>query len=236
MMPPQPTNPPPSKISYAGIATATPKAPPAASTPAPVETSICLKAMLTGAKMLRTSGTAPPVSPADPTSALPALGILVKSVHHNKKQWRHYALFGCTEIEITAAKDKEYPEELLPSLHPGRMVCIRSDLLNPKVSIDASFLHVITGDDMQKLNDLRILANFLPDGFGKIQIEPTGMHVKIMSSTYKYGPDDRHTYLRPIYDNLGKKHLLIPVSNLHLLNKEFPMLEQSVLPQGTQVQ
>ena len=239
VMPSLPTNPPPPKITYAGIATATPKAPAATSTPPPVKISVCLEAMLAGGKMLRTSGTAPPVSPADPTSALPALGILIKSVHHNKKQWRHYALFGCTEIEITATKDKGYPDELLPSLHPGRMVCIRSDLLNPKVPIDASFLHVITGDDMQKLNDLRTLATFLPDGFGKIQIEPTGMHVKIMSSTYKYGPDDRHTYLRPIYDNLGKKHLLIPVSHLRIpiLNaKESPVLEQAVLPQGTQVQ
>jgi hypothetical protein len=140
-------------------------------------------------------------------------------------------MFGCTEVEIIAGKDKEYPEELLPSRHPGRMVCIRSDILNPRNPIDASFLHVVTGADMQDLKDLRILSEFLPDGFGKIQIEPTGMHVKIMSSTYKYGPDDRHTFLRPIYDHLGKKHLLIPVSNLHLLDpKESPVLEQAVLP------
>ena len=56
-----------------------------------------------------------------------------------------------------------------------------------------------------------------------------------MSSTYKYGPDDRHTYLRPIYDHLTEKHLLIPVSNLHLLGKDYPILEQAVLAEGTHV-
>ena len=199
------------------------------------EPSVCLQAMSAGAKMLRTAFNAPRTLPSDPTTAPPALGILIKSVHHNKKIWKHYALFGCTEIEIVAAKNKSYPDALLPSLHPGRMVCIRSDLLNPKFPIDASFLHVITGEDMQQLKDINILSNYLPDGFGKIQHEPTGMHVKIMSSTYKYGPDDRHTHLRPIYDHVEKKHLLIPISNLHIMAKNFPMLEQAVLPEGTHV-
>jgi hypothetical protein len=88
---------------------------------------------------------------------------------------------------------------------------------------------------MQQLNDLRHLSNFLPEGFGKIHYAPTGMHIKLMSSTYKYGPDDRHTYLRPIYDHATEKHLLIPVSKLHLLGTDYPMLEQAVLAEGTHV-
>ena len=78
---PQPVSSQPMKITYAGIAMATPKQPAAkaATPPAAEPISLCLKAMLTGAKMLRTTNTAPPVIPADRTSALPALGILVKS-------------------------------------------------------------------------------------------------------------------------------------------------------------
>jgi hypothetical protein len=86
------------------------------------------------------------------------------------------------------------------------------------------------------MKDLRILSTFLPDGFGKIQYEPTGMHVKVMSSTYKSGADIKHTYLRPIYNHIGKEHLLIPVSNFHLFGNDYPSLEQAVLPDGTHVQ
>lgn len=144
-------------------------------------------------------------------------------------------MFGCTEIEIVAGKNQSYPDALNPTSHPGRMVVIRSDLLDPKTPIDASFLHAVTNNDMQKLNDLRYLTNFLPEGFGKIHYEPTGMHVKVMSSTYKYGPDDRHSYLRPIYDHVSKQHLLLPVSKLHLMGSEYPVLEQAVLAEGTHV-
>ena len=238
--PPASSTPP--KMTYAShvSASAPPKvssaqAAPSSAAPPAQEPSVCLQAMSAGGNMLRTALCAPRALPSDPTTAPPALGILIKSVHYNKKMWRHYALFGCTEIEIVAAKNTSYPDALLPSSHPGRMVCIRSDLLNPKNPIDASFLHVITGEDMQKLKDINILANYLPDGFGKIQHEPTGMYVKIMSSTYKYGPDDRHTHLRPIYNHVEKKHLLIPISNLHIMAKDFPMLEQAVLPEGTHV-
>lgn len=197
----------PSKPSYAGAAasaaTKVNSTNPASipSVTATVAPSICLQAMINGAQMLRTASGNPPVSPSDTTTALPALGILIKSLFFNKKHWRHFALFGCVEIEIVAASNTSYPSELDPRLHPGRMVCIRSDLLN-KTPIIASFLHVVTADDMQKLNDLRILTSYLPDGFGKIQYEPTGMHVKVMSSTYKSGADDKHTYLRPIYNHL----------------------------------
>ena len=227
----------PTKTTYA-IALAAPKVPPAAKQPtAPTndKPSVCLNAMIAGAQMLRTATVIAPVSPSTPTTALPAFGILIKSVHYNKKVWRHYALFGCTEIEITAGKNLSYPEALNPTLHPRRMVCIRSDLLDPKTSIDASFLHVVTGKDMQQLNDIKHLSIFLPEGFGKIHYAPTGMHIKLMSSTYKYGPDDRHTYLRPIYDHVTEKHLLIPVSKLHLLGKDYPILEDAVLAEGTHV-
>ena len=230
----------PSKPSYAGAAasaaTKVNSTNPASipSVTATVAPSICLQAMINGAQMLRTASGNPPVSPSDTTTALPALGILIKSLFFNKKHWRHFALFGCVEIEIVAASNTSYPSELDPRLHPGRMVCIRSDLLN-KTPIIASFLHVVTSNDMQKLNDLRILTSYLPDGFGKIQYEPTGMHVKVMSSTYKSGADDKHTYLRPIYNHLAKAHLLIPVSNLHLLGNDSPALEQALLPEGTHV-
>ena len=236
--PPAAANPPPVKITYAGVAASMNSAKPA-STSATLEEvtpSLCLQAMLAGAKMLRKSKGSLPVSPSDTTTALPALGVLIKSVHFNKKQWKHYALFGCTEIEIVAAPNTSYPEELNPSIHPCRMVCIRSDLLNPKTPINASFLHVITTKDIHDLKDLKILSTYLPDGFGKIQYEPTGMHVKLMSSTYKSGADIKHTYLRPIYNHLGKKHLLIPVSNFHLLGHDYPNLEEAVLPSGTHVQ
>ena len=234
-------NPPPVKATYAGaIASAAPKVNPAnpaptSSIPAEEIPSICLQAMIQGAKNLRKSNGSLPASPADTTTALPALGVLIKSVHFNKKQWKHYALFGCTEIEIVAAPDTSYPDELDPRLHPCRMVCIRSDLLNPKTPINASFLHVITTKDIHNLKDLRILQTYLPDGFGKIHYEPTGMHVKVMSSTYKSGADIKHTYLRPIYNHLGKKHLLIPVSNFHILGPDYPNLEEAVLPTGTHV-
>ena len=234
-----PAKPSPVKTTYAtAIASAATKANsaiPASMPIAPAEPSLCLQAMITGAKMLRTTGR-PPVSPTDATTALPALGVLIKSVHFNKKVWRHYALFGCTEIEIVAAPNMSYPDELNPSLHPCRMVCIRSDLLNPKTPINASFLHVITTDDIHNMKNLSILSSYLPDGFGKIQYEPTGMHVKVMSSTYKSGADIKHTYLRPIYNHIGKQHLLIPVSNFQLLGNDYPGLEQAVLPEGTHVQ
>ena len=229
------------KPSYAGaIAAAAPSANPAkpiatSATPNDEPPSICLQAMIAGAKMLRKSKSLP-ASPSDATTALPSLGVLIKSVHFNKKQWRHYALFGCTEIEIVAAPNTTYPDELNPSIHPCRMVCMRSDLLNPKTPINASFLHVVTTQDIHDLKDLKVLAEFLPDGFGKIHYEPTGMHVKLMSSTYKSGADIKHTYLRPIYNHLGKKHLLIPVSNFHLFGKDYPGLEEAVLPAGTHVQ
>ena len=235
-------NPPPVKATYAGaIASAAPKVNPAnpaptSSIPAEEIPSVCLRAMIVGANNLRKSNGSPPVSPSDTTTALPALGVLIKSVHFNKKQWKHYALFGCTEIEIVAAPDTRYPDELDPRLHPCRMVCIRSDLLNPKTPINASFLHVITTKDIHNLKDLRILQTYLPDGFGKIHYEPTGMHVKVMSSTYKSGADIKHTYLRPIYNHLGKKHLLIPVSNFHIFGPDYPNLEEAVLPTGTHVQ
>ena len=233
-----PANPSPVRATYASaIASAAPKVNTSTtSIPAAEVPSLCLQAMITGAQMLRTSTGTLPVSPSDTTTVPPALGVLIKSVHFNKKQWRHYALFGCTEIEIVAAPNTSFPEELNPSLHPCRMVCIRSDLLNPKTPINASFLHVITNTDIQNLKDLRILSTYLPDGFGKIQYEPTGMHVKVMSSTYKSGADIKHTYLRPIYNHLGKKHLLIPVSNFHLLGSDYPGLEQAVLPSGNHVQ
>ena len=237
-----PANPPVAKATYASaIASAAPSVNPTkptatSSIPGEVPPSLCLQAMIQGAKMLRKSKGSQPVSPSDTTTALPALGVLIKSVHFNKKQWRHYALFGCTEIEIVAAPNTTYPDELNPSLHPCRMVCIRSDLLNPKTPINASFLHVITTKDIHELKDLKILSTYLPDGFGKIQYEPTGMHVKLMSSTYKSGADIKHTYLRPIYNHLGKKHLLIPVSNFQLLGKDYPGLEEAVLPAGTHVQ
>jgi hypothetical protein len=86
------------------------------------------------------------------------------------------------------------------------------------------------------MNDINVLTNALPVGFGKIHYEPTGMHVKVMSSTYKSGPDDKVTFLRPIYNHRTNKHLLIPVSALNFeVTKETPVLEQSVLPQGTHV-
>ena len=86
------------------------------------------------------------------------------------------------------------------------------------------------------MNDINVLTNALPGGFGKIHYEPTGMHVKVMSSTYKSGPDDKVTFLRPIYNHRTEKHLLIPVSALNFeVTKETPVLEQSVLPQGTHV-
>ena len=235
-------NPPPVKATYAGaIASAAPKVNPAnpaptSSIPAEEIPSVCLQAMIVGANNLRKSNGSPPADPSDTTTALPALGVLIKSVHFNKKQWKHYALFGCTEIEIVAAPDTRYPDELDPRLHPCRMVCIRSDLLNPKTPINASFLHVITTKDIHNLKDLRILQTYLPDGFGKIHYEPTGMHVKVMSSTYKSGADIKHTYLRPIYNHLGKKHLLIPVSNFHIFGPDYPNLEEAVLPTGTHVQ
>ena len=241
---PLPGGPPPAGTAavpgtYAIALAAPMKAPtsPAKPSSAPTDEtpSVCLKAMLAGAQMLRTASVIPPVSPSSPTMAPPAFGILIKSVHFNKKQWRHYAMFGCTEIEIVAGKDQRYPDALNPTIHPGRMVVMRSDLVNPKSPIDASFLHVVTNNDMQRLNDLRYLSNFLPEGFGKIHYEPTGMYVKVMSSTYKYGPDDRHTYLRPIYDHISKQHLLLPVSKLHLMGSEYPILEQAVLVEGTHV-
>lgn len=240
-LPPANSSLPKANVTYAsaiaaGASSANPATTAAPSSSSAESPSLCLQAMLMGVKMLRIAANNNAASPSETTTALPALGVLVKSVHYNKKQWRHYALFGSTEIEIVAAPNSSYPENLNPSLHPCRIVCIRSDLLNPKTPINASFLHVVTAGDVQKLKDLRILSAFLPGGFGKIQYEPTGMHVKVMGSTYKSGPDDKHTYLRPIYNHLGKKHILIPVSALHFSEaKDSPRLEQSVLPTGTHV-
>jgi hypothetical protein len=145
-------------------------------------------------------------------------------------------MFNCTEYEVIAGKDETFPEALLPTAHPGRIVSIRSDLVVPKIPIIASNLYVPGLAEIQRLNNMKHLTQLLPDGFGKIHYEPTGMHVKVMSSTYKSGPDDKVSFLRPVYNHQTEKHLLIPVSKLILGDsKEVPDLEQSLLPQGTHV-
>ena len=188
-----------------------------------------------GEQMLRTSrASAEPT--VDPNTIPPIFGVLVKSVLTYDKKWKHFAMFCSTEYEIIAANNTPYPDELSPTLHPGRIVCVRKDLVVPKSPISAAHLHIPDLDDIQRMNNINVLANVLPGGFGKIHYEPTGMHVKVMSSTYKSGPDDKVTFLRPIYNHKTNKHLLIPVSALNFeVTKETPVLEQSVLPQGTQV-
>ena len=52
----------------------------------------------------------------------------------------------------------------------------------------------------------------------------------VLSSTYKFGPDDKVSFLRPIFNHQTEKYLLIPVSKLTLSDaKEVPDLEQSLL-------
>jgi hypothetical protein len=115
----------------------------------------------------------------DPSTILPTLGVLIKSVLSHDKKWKHFVMFNSTEYEVIADRDTEYPTELLPSVHPGRIVSIRSDLIVPKQPILASNLFVTQLADIQRWNNLKILTQRLPDGFGKIHYEPTGMHVKV---------------------------------------------------------
>ena len=199
------------------------------------EPSICVKALLAGEEMLRASRVSAAPS-TDSKKVTSCIGVLVKSVLTHDKKVKHYAMFSSTEFEVVAADNEAYPDELLPTLHPARLVYIRSDLLIPKQPISASDLQILSRKEMQAMKDLNVLIRNLPVGFGKIQYEPTGMHVKVMSSTYKSGPDDKVTYLRPVYNHGTEKHLLIPVSSLNFgETKETPILEQSILPQGTHV-
>ena len=227
------------RITYAGAASnAAPTKPPPVATadPSPVEKpSICTQFLITGESMLRPShGAAAPA--ADPSKIPPILGVLIKSVLTYDKKWKHYAMFNCTEYEVVAAKDQPFPESLLPSAHPGRIVSIRSDLVTPRSAILASNLHVPELADIQKWNNIKVLTQLLPEGYGKIHYEPTGMQVKVMSSTYKSGPDDKVSFLRPIFNHKTESYLQIPVSRLTLGDsKETPDLEQSLLPQGTHV-
>ena len=224
------------KGSYAGAATpGSSNTSASAAPPATEEPSICVQALLAGEGMLRASRVcAPPTT--DPKKIPSSIGVLIKTVLTYDKKMKHYAMFNCTEYEIIAAANEPYPEELLPTLHPGRLVFIRSDLVIPKQPISAPDLQVLSRKHMQEMKDLNVLIRNLPVGFGKIQHEPTGMHVKVMSSTYKSGPDDKVTYLRPVYNHGTQKHLLIPVSSLNFgETKETPILEHSVLPQGTHV-
>ena len=229
----------PPRVSYAGAAANNPPVMPSKTVPlAPVpqvEPSICAKFLVAGEAMLRPTrdSSAPAI---DPSTILPLLGVLIKSVLSHDKKWKHFVMFNSTEYEVIADRDTEYPTELLPSVHPGRIVSIRSDLIVPKQPILASNLFVTQLADIQRWNNLKILTQRLPDGFGKIHYEPTGMHVKVLSSTYKSGPDDKVSYLRPIYNHKTEDYLLIPVSKLTLEDgKETPDLEQSLLPQGTHV-
>ena len=224
------------KGSYAGAALHGSSASSAPAVPAAnEEPSICVQALLAGEVMLRPSrmSATPPTS----SNSIPSiLGTLIKTVLTYDKKLKHYAMFNSTEYEIIAAANEPYPDDLLPTRHPGRLVYIRSDLVVPKQPISASNLQVLSRKDVQKMNDLNVLIRNLPVGFGKIQYEPTGMHVKVMSSTYKSGPDDKVTFLRPVYNHGTNEHLLIPVSSLYVgESKETPILEQSVLPQGTHV-
>ena len=117
---------------------------------------------------------------ADSSKIPPILGVLIKSVLAYDKKWKHYAMFNSTEYEVVAAKDQPFPEALLPSAHPGRIVSIRSDLVTPRSPILATNLHVPELADIQKWNNVKVLLQLLPDGFGKIHYEPTGMHVKVI--------------------------------------------------------
>ena len=227
------------RVSYAGAAAnAAPTKPPpvAPAAPSPLEKpSICTQYLVAGESMLRPShAAAEPI--ADPSKIPPILGVLIKSVLAYDKKWKHYAMFNSTEYEVVAAKDQPFPESLLPSAHPGRIVSIRSDLVTPRSPILATNLHVPELADIQKWNNVKVLLQLLPDGFGKIHYEPTGMHVKVMSSTYKSGPDDKVSFLRPIFNHKTESYLQIPVSRLTFGDaKEIPELEQSLLPQGTHV-
>ena len=229
----------PPRVSYAGAASnAVPNNPPsvhsAASSPQE-QPSICAKFLVAGETMLRPSRDSA-VPAVDPSKVPPLLGVLIKTVLTYDKKWKHYVMFNSTEYEVIAAKDVPYPEALLPSAHPGRIVSIRSDLVVPRSPILASNLHVPGLADIQRMNNMKFLTQLLPDGFGKIHYEPTGMHVKVLSSTYKSGPDDKVSFLRPIFNHKTESYLLIPVSKLTLSDaKEVPELEQSLLPQGTQV-
>ena len=230
----------PPRVNYAGAAANTNPAKPSLAAPAAtnldqVPQSICTKFLVAGETMLRPSRAS--AGPAvDPSKIPPLLGVLIKSVLTHDKKWKHFAMFNSTEYEVVAAKDASYPDALLPSSHPGRIVSIRSDLVIPKTPIQASDLHVPGLADIQRMNNMKFLTQLLPDGFGKIHYEPTGMHVKVLSSTYKSGPDDKVSFLRPIFNHQTEKYLLIPVSKLTLSDsKEVPDLEQSLLPQGTHV-